>query len=1385
VHSRADLSLVKIDDPDPVVPGQQLTYTLTVHNDGASDAQAVVVTDTLPPGVQFVAASPSYTRPLPDQVVWQLGALATKASRVLALTVQVSSSVTQTLTNGAEVSSTTDDPGPGVNQVSVPTDVSPQANLLVFKSDEPDPVVAGATLTYSLVISNPGPSDAEHVLVSDTLPAEVDFVTATLPGVYQAPHQVVWDLGTLQAKTSRALTVVVHVLSAATQAFTNTVVVTTTTADPDPLSNSTAQQTDVTFAADLSVTKSDGSDPAVPGTQLTYTLSISNTGLSDARSAIVTDTLPGEVVFVAATPTYTYTPPHLVWNLGSLSPGPVHVLTVTVDVPSSLTQTFSNTVDVSTVTTDTDAANNRDVEATAVSPQVDVGVVKAHSPEPAAPGTPLTYTLTVTKTGPSDALNVIVTDSLPAGVQLVHAAPAYSLGPGGEVIWHLGTLAGGPQTHPLTITVDVLASVTQTMVTNTVEVTTTTPDAFAANNRHSDPAILSAAADLWVVKMGSPGPVPTGAMVTYTLVYGNDGPSDARNVVMTDTLPPDVRLTGVVSETPPIAGPSQAGQHLVWNMPTLPASASGAITFTVLVSDHVSNALDNGVEITSSTSDPGPGLNHDAYTLTIEANLAITKTSTPANATPGGGLTYLITVTNLGPGNVDGATVYDPVPDVFATNPAPSWQCTASAGSTCTPPASGLVLSDTVAVLSGGQLVYTLTGTLDSGQTGTLTNTAWVTAPTWVTDPVSGNNRASNYNSLSPQADLRAGKAVDNAQPNQGQQIVYTITIVNDGPSDAFGLQLVDPLPSGVSYVADQSTQGNYNDATGEWNLPGKFLPGESATLTITALVTATPGSGVTNAVTSFTASRPADPNPGNNAPSATITVNSPPVANDDGGAAFSTDEDTAFTTGNVLSNDTDPDATDTRTVVVVDTTAAVGLIADNGDGTFDYDPNGQFESLAVSETATDVFTYTIDDGHGLTDTARVVITINGANDPPTDIGLGNSSVAENQPAGTTVGAFSTVDPDGSDTHSYSLVSGAGDADNASFTIVGTALQTAAVFDFEVQSSYAIRVRTNDGQGGTFDKQFTITVTDVNEPPQFTSIPVTTTNEDQLYTYNVAASDPDVGDLLVITAPVSPTWLALTDHGDGTATLTGVPTATHVGDNPVVLDVRDSGGLTDTQPYTISVVHTNHAPIADGDTAIAVRDRPKTIDVVANDHDPDSGDKLFVDAVGVPVHGVTHIGVVTTTVVYTPTSFYGTDTFTYTVSDGSLTAMATVTVTVEPFTVTILGPTTSISGTATVFTATVEVTATLPLTYTWTATGQLTPTVVHWPISALTDTIVFTWTKAGPEVITVTVSNAEGSARTTHDIAIGAKKGMLGSLVFGDGQFVYLPLVYKGSMSEN
>ncbi len=152
------------------------------------------------------------------------------------------------------------------------------------------------------------------------------------------------------------------------------------------------------------------------------------------------------------------------------------------------------------------------------------------------------------------------------------------------------------------------------------------------------------------------------------------------------------------------------------------------------------------------------------------------------------------------------------------------------------------------------------------------------------------------------------------------------------------------------------------------------------------------------------------------------------------------------------------------------------------------------------------------DDGLAVDDFSLIPYTA------PTALLLSNSNVEENQPAGTTVGDFSTTDPDSPGPHTYTLVSGAGDTDNDSFTLDGKVLKTAAQFDYEVKDGYSIRVRTTDSHGLHFEESFTIHVIDVNEAPSITSdgggaTAALSVPENTTLVTTVAGTDPD-GDTL-------------------------------------------------------------------------------------------------------------------------------------------------------------------------------------------------------------------------------------------------------------------------------
>ena len=212
-----------------------------------------------------------------------------------------------------------------------------------------------------------------------------------------------------------------------------------------------------------------------------------------------------------------------------------------------------------------------------------------------------------------------------------------------------------------------------------------------------------------------------------------------------------------------------------------------------------------------------------------------------------------------------------------------------------------------------------------------------------------------------------------------------------------------------------------------------------------------------------------------------TITLtdsNDPPTDISLSNGSVAENQPSGTTVGTI--NVTDQNAGDTQTLTLVSGTGDT----DNASFTIDgstLETNAVFDFETKNQYSIRIQT---DDGTGNTFQKAFVISVTDVADTnraPTDISLSNLSVAENEPSGTTVGTASTTDPDAGDIHTYTLVSGTGDTDNGSFTIDGSTLKTNAVYDYETKNQYSIRIQTDDGNGHTFQKQFTITITDVLE----------------------------------------------------------------------------------------------------------------------------------------------------------------------------------------------------------------------------------------------------------------------------------------------------------------
>lgn len=428
----------------------------------------------------------------------------------------------------------------------------------------------------------------------------------------------------------------------------------------------------------------------------------------------------------------------------------------------------------------------------------------------------------------------------------------------------------------------------------------------------------------------------------------------------------------------------------------------------------------------------------------------------------------------------------------------------------------------------------------------------------------------------------------------------YTINEAASVTLDASGS--ADPDDDPLAYSWDIDNDGTYGDVTGEspavtWAQLASFGITDDGTYTIGVQVD--------------------DGDGGIDTHSTTITVNNlPPTGNDDAGGAFTTDEDTPFTTGNVLTNDTDVNAVDILSVSGIDSSGTAGTVIDNGDGTFDYDPNGQFESLSATQQASDTFTYTVSDDDGGSGTATVTITIDGANDAPTadDATFG---MAENATNGTAVGTVSADDVDSGDTLDYSITGGnTGGAfaiDNATGEIT---VVNGSALDFETTPVFTLTVEVQDAGGLTDTASVTVNLSDVNEGPTAgdSSFGLDENSISGTNVGTVSASDPDAGDTLDYTITVGNTGGAFAiDSGTGLITVANSSALDYEATPTFVLDVevQDAGGLTDTASVTVSLSDVNEAPTA-SDSLFGLDENSISGTNVGtvSASDPDTGDTL-------------------------------------------------------------------------------------------------------------------------------------------------------------------------------
>ena len=652
VDPAADLSVTKTDSPDPVLAGQLLTYSLTVHNGGpqtrhrasSSPTTSRRASRSIPPRPHRAAAR---SRAAPSTC--NLGSLADGAERDCR-DQGPHRHDPGTITNQAGVSSDIGDPAASNNSASAETTVNAAADLSLSKTDSPDPLSAGDLLTYTLTVHNAGPQSATGVSLTDTLPADVTFVSATPSqgSCSQASGTVDCALGTLANGASASVEIQIRPQEGGT--ITNQASVSSDAGDPSPSDNSASAETTVTPVADISVTKTDSPDPVLAGEVLTYTVTVHNSGPSSATQVLLSDPLPAGVNFDSATPsqgTCSESGHTVGCALGTIANGAA--ASVEIKVITVTPGTISNQASVSSFVSDPNFANNDATAETTIDPAADLSLTKADSPDPVLVGQQLTYTLTVQNAGPQTATGVQLTDNLPAGVTFDSATPSQGScsEASGTVDCALGTIA---DSEGASVEIKVTPQ-NAGVLTNGASVSSDVGDPDTADNSASAETTVNGVADLALSKSDSPDPVLAGELLTYSLTVQNAGPQAAPGVQLTDDLPAGVTFD---SATPSQGSCSESSGTVTCALGTLADQQSA--TVELKVRPQSAGTITNQASVDSDAHDPASSNNSASAETTVDpaADLSVTKTDSPDPVLAGELLAYTVSVHNAGPSSAHG-----------------------------------------------------------------------------------------------------------------------------------------------------------------------------------------------------------------------------------------------------------------------------------------------------------------------------------------------------------------------------------------------------------------------------------------------------------------------------------------------------------------------------------------------------------------------------------------------------------------------------------------------------------------------------------------------------------------------------------------------------------
>ncbi|MBI2952671.1 MAG: DUF11 domain-containing protein [Chloroflexi bacterium] len=847
-------NIAKTVTPSYVAASGTVTYTVVISNPTASAVTVSAVTDTLPTGFSFGTASGTLLPATTSPTLGQTGEIVWTFSPAVSIGATSSKNLIFTATASDTAGSYQNDVSAATSYGVLDTDLTAQVDvgapyLDISKSVSSASVSPGSNVTFTITYGNSSAVAATNVVISDVLPAGTTFVSATGGGTHSA-GTVTWNIGSL-ASGSAGNTVQLVLSVDGSYSGVNLMTNTATIASAENSPASASVSTYINVLEPVLVLRKSGDTASVsPGGSVTYTLTYTNVGNTQATGVVLTDAVPTGFTAVSASGGATVSPSVVTWTIGTLDSGASASQTVTAAAgnPFAGANPGTNTAYLSASGLSTILSSYAvGVNSTATQCYIDyfhdvtqvittTGTQRiANTTAPTNP-TAATINFAVTKTATEFArfysdppntqyqsfptpITTTIYITQPSGAQVVYRADLYDFDPANPNNPTLLGTASSPTTSGAKNNLAINLSITPggpvanghrflwVLIASVNGGSQTVTFGFDATGSPSGANIcISPPPSLVVDKVPSTASLTPPSTINYTIRFANTGAIGTTGTVLTDTLPAGVSYV--------------AGSATLNGAAVTPGISGDVLTFTVNSTDQVagsgivSGGQQGSVSFQGQTGTIAPSvasftntvqlgsvrtsvISDTAATLLTSPSLSLSKAASAALLEPGDVVTFTLTLLNSGSGVSSGIVVTD-----VLTETAYFTYVSGSAS-----PAATYSASPNRLVWSGLSLQpgasTSLTFRMQVASSGVPSgNTEYDNSAT--ASDATGNTTASDVAqvTISSNPNLTIAKQVDpSGTLSAGDTVTYTVTYGNTGGSDALLTTIRDSLPSYMSYV--------------------------------------------------------------------------------------------------------------------------------------------------------------------------------------------------------------------------------------------------------------------------------------------------------------------------------------------------------------------------------------------------------------------------------------------------------------------------------------------------------------------------------------------------------------------------------------------------------